>query len=103
MSDYMFYFYNEVFNENSLESNFYNEWSGLIPSNYKILYSDQLETLNTIDYPSIFLFGFLISVLTLTCCASNYSTKEPQYIVVNGEPVNGEIVSVSNDRGPIGP
>lgn len=103
MSDFMFYFYNEVFSENGLESNIYNKWAGLIPSNYKILHQDQLETLNGIDYTSIFLIGFLMSVLTLTCCASNYATKEPRYIVVNGEPVNGEIVSVSNDRGPIGP
>ena len=99
MSEIMFYFYGEVFNENIVESNIYNEWAGLIPYNYKIFTMDQLEKLNNIDYTSIFLIGFLTSVLTLTCCASNYVTKEHRYIVVNGEPVNGEIVNVSNDRG----
>ena len=64
---------------------------------------DQLEKLNNIDYTSIFLIGFLTSVLTLTWCASNYVTKEHRYIVVNGEPVNGEIVNVSNDRELWGP
>jgi hypothetical protein len=89
----MIYFYdlNEILNE--LLQNI----SMLTPENYHLLHKDQYEMVNgidSVDYGTLFILGVCTSLLTLTCCVSNKYPTTPKYVVVNGEPINGELVNV---------
>jgi len=87
---YYYYDLNEIFNE--LSQNI----PSFTPNNYNILHKDQYEIFNHVDYGTLFILGVCTSLLTLTCCVSNNNkrVKGPKYVVVNTEPVNGEIVKV---------